>query len=272
MTSKMEGMKERGSMKLDGRVAIVTGAGSGIGLAVAKRFTREGAQLVLNDINAGALESAVKECPEALVVAGDVADPITASAVTARALERHGRIDVLVNNAGVSRACPAEDLPIEDWRRILDVNLSGPFYMARAVGRQLIRQRSGCVINVASMAGLHGIPENVAYVASKHGVVGLTKALVVEWSRYGIRVNCVCPGLTATPLVEALEDQAPVVFGERKKRIPFGRLATPEEQAAVILFLSSDDAGYVSGLIANVDAGCHALYAGYAFPKTEPGQ
>jgi NAD(P)-dependent dehydrogenase (short-subunit alcohol dehydrogenase family) len=126
------------------------------------------------------------------------------------------------------------------------------------------------VINVASMAGLHGIPENAAYVASKHGVVGLTKALVVEWSRYGIRVNCVCPGLTATPMVEALEDQAPLVFSERKKRIPFERLATPEEQAAVILFLSSDEAGYVNGLIANVDAGCHALYAGYVFPDTEP--
>jgi NAD(P)-dependent dehydrogenase (short-subunit alcohol dehydrogenase family) len=268
----MEDVKGRRSMKLDGRVTIVTGAGSGIGRAVARRFSREGAQLVLNDINAGALESAVKECPEALVVAGDVADPVTASTVTARALERHGHIDVLVNNAGVSRACPAADLPIEDWRRILGVNLSGPFYMARAVGKQMISQRSGCVINVASMAGLHGIPENVAYVASKHGVVGLTKALVVEWSRYGIRVNCVCPGLTATPLVEALEDQAPLVFSERKKRIPFKRLATPEEQAAVILFLSSDEASYVSGLIANVDAGCHALYSGYAFPKTEPGR
>ncbi|HHY93874.1 MAG TPA: SDR family oxidoreductase [Firmicutes bacterium] len=259
-------------MKLEGKVAIVTGAGSGIGRAVARRFAQEGARLVLNDITEEALGEVGNGLPEACLVAGDVADPGTADRTVAAAVERFGRIDILVNNAGITRSCPAEDLPSDGWERIVAVNLSGQFYMAQAVGRRMIERRSGCIVNVASMAGLHGIPENVAYVASKHGVVGLTKALVVEWARYGIRVNCVCPGLTSTPLVEALEEQAPAVFRERKKRIPGGRLATPEEQAAVITFLASDEASYVSGLVANVDAGSHALYSGYALPHVEGGR
>lgn len=256
-------------MKLEGKVAIITGAGLGIGRAVAHRFAQEGAMLVLNDIIEERLEEVGKALPIARLVVGDVAYPATAERIVTAAMEKFGRIDILVNNAGISHAYPAEDLSSDEWERIVAVNLSGEFYMAQAVGKCMIKQRFGCIINVASMAGLHGIPENVAYVASKHGVVGLTKALTVEWARYGIRVNCVCPGLTATPMVEALEKEAPTIFRERKKRIPVGRLATPEEQAAVILFLASDEASYVSGLIANVDAGSHALYSGYALPGTE---
>lgn len=256
-------------MKFDDKVVVITGAGLGIGRAVSSAFFNSGAMLVLNDIDENALEKANDDFPGSICVKGDVAEPDTAVAVTKAAKDAHGRIDILINNAGFSRVCPAQDLPIEEWNRMVAVNLSGQYYMARAIGKQMITQKQGCIINIASMAGLNGVPENVAYVASKHGVVGLTKALVIEWARYGIRVNCVCPGLTKTPLVKSLEQQAPKVFEERKRRIPIGRLSRPEEQASVILFLASDDASYVSGLIANVDSGSHVLYSGYTLPDDE---
>ncbi|MCB2141220.1 SDR family oxidoreductase [bacterium] len=253
-------------MEFDGKVVVVTGAGAGIGRAVSSAFSEKGAKLVLNDIDEKALDKACKDFPGSICVKGDVSEPDTAIAIAKAATDNYRHVDILINNAGISKVCSAEKLSIEDWQRIIAVNLSGPYYVARAIGKQMIQQKAGCIINIASMAGLHGIPENVAYVASKHGVVGLTKSLVIEWARYGIRVNCVCPGLTATPLVKSLEQQAPKVFEERKKRIPIGRLSKPEEQALVILFLASDAASYVSGLIANVDAGSHALYSGYSLP------
>ena len=256
-------------MKSNAKVVAITGAGSGIGYAVSLAFFNKSFKIVLNDVDEDALNRASNDFPGSICIKGDVSDPDTAITMVKAVTETYGRVDVLINNAGISKVCSAEELSFEDWKKIIDVNLSGQYYMSRTFGMLMIRQKSGCIINIASMAGLNAIPENIAYVASKHGVVGLTKSLAIEWARYGIRVNCVCPGLTETPLVKSLEKQAPDVFGERKKRIPIGRLSTPEEQASVILFLASDEASYVNGLIANVDSGSHALYAGYTLPMNK---
>lgn len=248
------------------KVAIVTGAASGIGREITLGLLHDGAAVVANDLTEAALRAL--EGDEKLTRrAGDIADPDTAKKLVTVAMREHGRIDMVVNNAGVAHAGPAERLTDHEWQHSIDVNLTGSYYLAREGGRQMIQQRSGVVLNVASMAGLSGVPENAAYVAAKHGVVGLTRGLATEWARYGIRVNALCPGLTETQIVADLEAQAPEMMAGRRRRIPIGRTARPVEQANVALFLLSDDASYVSGLIANVDAGGFALYSGYALPE-----
>jgi len=248
------------------KVAIVTGAGSGIGRAIALGILDGGGSVVAGDIDADALGS-LEHHADLAVVAGDIADPATARQLVATATGGHGRVDIAVNNAGTIHAGAAETLTDENWQHSIDVNLTGTFFLAREAGLEMIRRRSGILLNVASMAGLAGVPENAAYVAAKHGVVGLTRGLATEWARYGIRVNALCPGLTETDIVAKMEAQAPDMMDRRRRRIPVGRPATPSEQAAVALFLVSDEASYVNGLIANVDAGGHALYSGYALPE-----
>jgi NAD(P)-dependent dehydrogenase (short-subunit alcohol dehydrogenase family) len=187
--------------------------------------------------------------------------------IVTAALEAGGALDVLVNNAGVFLPKPAEDYADQEWRQAMAVNLDGYFYLCRAAGRQMIDAGAGSIVDVASPAGMNGIPENVAYVASKHGVVGLTRALAVEWARYGIRVNAVSPGFTETEMVKEFEQQNPGMLDGRKSRVLADRPVQVSEQAAMITFLASDDASYVSGLIANVDHGSLALYSGYAVPR-----
>ena len=260
-------------MRLKDKVAIVTGGGSGIGKSISENFAREGAKVVVSSLRVSdaqcVSDSIISNAGQAFAVQCDVSIKKDVQKTVAKAVEMYGRIDILINNAGISRACSAENLPTREWDRLISVNLNGLFYMSQAVGKHMIKQRSGNIVNVAAMCGLNGIPDNAAYVASKHGVVGLTKALVVEWTRYGLRINCICPGLTHTAMVDELERESPLIYAERKRHLPFGRMATPEEQAAVVTFLVSDEASYVNGLIAYVDSGSHVLYSGYAFPGTE---
>lgn len=254
-------------MKFEGQVVIVTGAARGIGLAAARLFAREGAHVVVNDLEQGAVDIAVEQLRheggsvEGLAV--DAADESAVRKAVAGVKAAHGRIDVLVNNAGIMVRARTEELPSAAWRRGMAVNLDAVFHWSQAVATMaMIPQRRGAIVNVASLAGLVAIPNAVTYVASKHGVVGLTKALAVDWGRYGIRVNALCPGMTWTDLSKEDQVRNPQMFVERERRIPLGHAAQPVEQAEAILFLASSGASAVNGLIMNVDGGQLAMSSG----------
>jgi NAD(P)-dependent dehydrogenase (short-subunit alcohol dehydrogenase family) len=257
------------SNRFESKVAIVTGAGSGIGREIALGLVREGARVVACDLSQAGLEKLGAEVP-ARCVLGDTSDDRTADRLVAQALELGGRVDILVNNAGVHDSQPPESITPEDWRRTVGINLNGYFYLARAAGEVMIRQRSGVILNVASTAGVSAALNCASYVASKHGVVGLTKALAVDWARYQIRVNALSPGLTSTEMVRRYAEQAPEIMAVREARIPLGRAATATEQAATALFLLSDDAAHTTGQVLVVDGGGHALYSGYEAPAQAP--
>jgi len=261
-----------GAARFEGKVCVITGAGSGIGLASAKLMAAEGGIVAINDLRAEAAEAAVASIGgQAFAIPGDVSDPKQVAANVDAVLARHGRIDVLVNNAGLFDLGPADTLPLERWRRSIGVNLDGPFLWSQAAGvRSMIPRRQGVIVNVASPAGLAAIPDNIGYVSSKHGVVGLTKSLAVEWGRHGIRVNALCPGVTESEMVREFARADPKMFADRQKRIPIGRSAQPEEQARVIAFLASPESSYVNGLIMNVDGGMLALFSGYSINVEAP--
>lgn len=256
-------------MRFSKRVAVVTGGSGGIGAATCRLLAAEGAEVFIQDKDgdsaATLAEAITGEGGKAHALVGDVSVEDQVAGNVREIMAKAGRIDILVNNAGIGTVEPAERY--SRWDEILAVNLHGQFYWAKAVGAaSMITNRSGSIVNVSSMAGLTGIPEDVAYVSSKHGIIGLTKALAVEWARYRIRVNCICPGATETALIQSLQAKAPERFIERRKRISLGRMGTPEDQARAIAFLLSDDAAYITGLIMNNDGGQLALYSGMSPP------
>lgn len=246
-----------------GRTAIVSGAASGIGLAITERLLAEGAFVCATDINKQAL--ADLQHKNLVTFAGDISHPNTTDQVVklAQALNG-GAIDALFNNAGISSISPAEDFEFENWRRVMDVNLDGAFRLAQAAGRIMIRQGKGAILNTASPAGIAGIPHSIAYVASKHAIVGVTKALAVEWGKYGVRVNAICPGLTETGMNAAFRENHPDRWAKREEINPMRRGGTQDEQAATALFLNSDEASYTNGQIAVIDGGQDSLFSGYA--------
>ena len=246
-------------MKLDGKVAIVTGAGrggKGIGRFVALTLANEGADIVIADYVPEAAEAVAAEVKalgrKAIAVQANVASPADAEAIAQRALDEFGHIDILVNNAGITRDALIPRMSEQDWDLVIDTNLKGTFNCTKAVTRTMLKQKSGKIVNVASVMGLIGNPGQANYSASKAGIIGLTKTTAKELGSRGINVNAIAPGFIQTAMTDELSES---VRNDIASQIPLTRLGTPEDVAKLVLFLCTDDSSYITGQVINVDGG-----------------
>ena len=247
---------------LDGKTALVTGGGSGIGRAASLAYANDGARVVVVDVNVEGGEETIQQIKEsggeAILVHADVSNPKDTQAMVDQAVEAFGSLDCAFNNAGISggrdRLLTA-DYPEDDWDRVLSINLKGVWLCMKSEIPQMLKQGGGAIVNTASIAGLAGLSGTVAYVAAKHGVTGLTKAAAVEYATSGIRVNAVCPGYIQTPLVQPIFQENDGMEERVASRHPMGRLGEPEEIAQAVLWLSSDKAAFVTGHNMPVDGG-----------------
>jgi NAD(P)-dependent dehydrogenase (short-subunit alcohol dehydrogenase family) len=241
----------------DRGVAVITGAAQGIGLRIAEVLAGLGYRLALFDLHDGVHDGDV--VPGAIHVAGDVSSEQDVANLAETVGRTYGRVDVLVNNAGIACIAPAEETPAAVWRRVLDVNLTGPFLMCQVFGRRMLSAGSGSIVNIASVAGLMGVADRSAYNASKHGLVGLTRTLAVEWGGRGVRVNAVCPGWVKTPMDDASQSEGAYGDTDITDHVPLGRFARPDDVAQAVAFLADGErSGFVNGTTLSVDGGWHA--------------
>ena len=246
--------------EFEGRVTFITGTASGIGRAASRLFAARGSRLVLADIDCEAGEAVAEEIrgtgAEAIFVETDVADDAAVGRAVATATERFGRLDYAYNNAGLSGPPNfVADMPEDQWRRTIDVMLTGVFLCMRHQIPALLASGGGAIVNCASGAGLIGFPGQSAYVASKHGVIGLTRAAALEYGSQGIRVNSICPGTARTAMVEDVVRETPALQQELEALHPIGRIAEPEEIAEAALWLCSERSSFVLGTALSVDGG-----------------
>lgn len=244
-------------MRLGERVALVTGGASGMGRAASIRIAREGADVVVADVNLeGANETAARveaEGRRGLAIRTDVSDAHQVRVMVKKAVDHFGRIHILINNAGILEQASALEMSESQWRRSLGVMLDGVFFVAQAVGRHMVEEGiSGSIVNTGSICSLIAIEGSASYCAAKAGVLVLTKVLALEWAKFGIRVNCILPGYVATPLIA---DADPSVRASWLSEVPMGRLGEPDEIAKMMVVLASDEASFVTGASLLVDGG-----------------
>jgi 3-oxoacyl-[acyl-carrier protein] reductase len=243
-------------MRLKGKVAIVTGAGQGIGAATARKFVHDGAVVAVCDLNRDAVSETVQACREAGGVAQgfniDVSDRNAVDGMVAEVLGQYRRIDVLVNNAGITRDARLQKMTLQQFDDVIDVNLRGVFHAAQAVVGAMAEQGSGVILNASSVVGIYGNYGQTNYAAAKFGVIGFTKTWSRELGPKGIRVNAVAPGFIDTPILSTVPDE---VMARMREQVPLRRLGRPEEIASIYAFLASDEASYINGAVIEASGG-----------------
>lgn len=245
-------------MRLEGKVAVITGGGQGLGRAYAIEFAKQGADIVINDVNAENADSVAKEVEalgrKAITVILSVETREGAQQIIDTAIEKLGKVDILVNNAGITRTAMLHKMTEEEWDQVIKVNLTGVYNCLRAVAPHMIERKYGKIINVTSAAGIRGTIGQISYGAAKSGVIGITKSSAKELARHGINVNAVAPGVIETAMTEVIRTKEK--FRDKyTAEIPLSRFGQPEEVAKVAAFLASDDAAYMTGQILSVDGG-----------------
>jgi NAD(P)-dependent dehydrogenase (short-subunit alcohol dehydrogenase family) len=246
-------------LNLNGKVALVTGGAQGIGRAIALELAREGANIIIADINEKHFESAIKEIEslgrKAVTVLADVRKKTDAKRMVDIALETFSRLDILVNNAGLTRVVPSINLDENDWDLVVDTDLKGTFLCSQAAARVMVRQQHGCIVNISSMCGLRGWGERAAFGSAKAGVNNLTRILAAELGPEGIRVNCVAPGYVLTQALRELFEVGKLDKDMLLKGIPLRKISTPEDVAYAVVFLASEKASFLTGHVIVIDGG-----------------
>jgi NAD(P)-dependent dehydrogenase (short-subunit alcohol dehydrogenase family) len=250
------------SARFDGGVAVVTGAGHGLGAAIARELARDGCAVAVTDVDASAAEALANEIGGgAIALALDVRDRASVERAVAETVARLGEVSVLVNNAGINRVGPSERYPESDWCDVVEINLTGVFRCSQIVGARMLEADGGAIVNLASVQARTGSAGRAAYCATKTGVLGLTRALAVEWAGRGVRVNAVAPGYIATRLTRHAIESGLISERELLDRIPMGELGQAEHVARAVAYLASADAAYVTGTTLEVDGGYVAFGA-----------
>ena len=249
-------------MKLKDKVALITGAGCGIGRAMSLLFAKEGAYIAVNDIDLSSAEEtaeAVKQIGRrAIAIKADISEPNDVDIMVDRVIKELGGVHILVNNAGIPALTgpTIEQQGVERWDKVVDVILRGTYLVSRRVGQWMARHKTGKIVNISSIAGVAGTPKVICYGSAKAGVINMTRSLAVEWAQYNINVNCIVPSWVRTPILEAaIKTSKFITMEEIAKRTPLGRPAEPEEIAKAALFLVSDDASFITGVTLPVDGG-----------------
>ena len=261
-------------MRLKGKFALVTGAARGIGFAIARALAREGAGVAIADLNGDGVASVAaalaKDGAHAISIQADVADPASVAAMVTKIMESFGRIDVLVNNAGIGSNTPFLEISLEEWQRIVGVNLTGAFLVAQAVAREMVKTGGGKIVNIASVSGQRGGTGRAAYGSAKAGLIMLTKVMAVELAPHGINVNAIAPGAVETEMAKFAHDEATrAAYGYL---IPMQRYGTSDEIADAAVFLASDESRYVHGHTLNVDGGFAEACLMFGPGRTPPGR